>query len=198
MFCEMEFHTKLVVKRRNRKAWLAYAGLFIAASSLVLVFIPSMTDYIPYVFGSGIAIVVIGAVIARGDVSRYGLSEEDLVINKTGIGVGTKSFPMIQIRNMDFDVQAYAGMYVNDGAMVSGSNSDGMTNSLQFEANGVKVSCGFFLENPQHVQQLGFLFNEFYERHIPFVERNKSTRTYMFQQLSDRELVEFKRKYGYA
>jgi hypothetical protein len=194
----MEFRTKLVVKRKNKKAWLAYAGLFIAASSLILVAIPSWSDYIPYVFGTGIGIVVIGAIIARGDVTTYGLSEEELMVNLAGISVGARHYPLNQVRNLDFDVQAYAGMYVNDGAMVSGSNSDGMTNSLTFEAGGAVVDCGFFLENPLHVQQLGLLFNEFYERHIPFIERNKSTRTYMFQALSDRELVEFKRKYGYA
>jgi hypothetical protein len=194
----MEFRTKLVVTRKNKKAWLAYAGLFIAASSLILVFIPSLNDYIPYVFGTGIGIVVIGALIARGDVATYGLSEEDLVIGSGGIDVGSRHYPLSQVANMDFDVQAYAGMYVNDGAMISGSNSDGMTNRLSFEAGGKTIACGFFLESPEHVQKLGQLFNEFYERHIPFVEHNRSTRTYMFQVLSERELVEFKRKYGYA
>jgi hypothetical protein len=194
----MEFRTKLVITRKNKRAWLAYAGLFIAASSLVLVFIPSLTDYIPYVFGTGIGIVVIGAIIARGDVATYGLSEEDLVIGSAGVDVGGRHYPGGQVVNMDFDVQAYEGMYVNDGAMISGSKSDGMTNRLSFEAGGKTVTCEFFLESPAHVQQLGLLFNAFYEQHIPFIERNKSTRTYMFQVLSEKELVEFKRKYGYV
>jgi len=194
----MEFRTKLVVTRKNKKAWLAYAGLFIAASSLILVFIPSLSDYIPYVFGTGIAVVVIGALIARGDVATYGLSEEDLVVGSAGIDVGGRHYPLNQVANLDFDVQAYAGLYMNDGAMVAGSSSDGMTNRLSFEAGGKTITCGFFLESPVHVQQLGLLFNEFYERHIPFIERNRSTRTYMFQILSEKELVEFKRKYGYA
>lgn len=194
----MEFRTKLVITRKNKKAWLAYAGLFITASSLVLVFIPSLSDYIPYVFGTGIGIVVIGAIIARGDVATYGLSEEDLVIGSAGIQVGGQHYPLNQVRNMDFDVQAYEGLYVNDGAMISGSKSDGMTNTLSFEvAGGKKVSCGFFLQNKLHVQQLAIVFNELYERHIPFIERNRSTRTYMFQVLTERELVEFKQRYGY-
>ncbi|HEY4062773.1 MAG TPA: hypothetical protein VGM30_12780 [Puia sp.] len=193
----MEFRTKLVIKRKNKRAYIAYAGLFIAASSLILVFIPSMEDDIPWVFGVGIAIVVIGAVIARGDVANYGLSEEELVVSLAGISVGSQRYPMQSITNMDFNVEAYAGLYVNDGAMVSGSNSDGMTNGLTFEVEGRKIDCGFFLENKMHVQQLAMVFNELYERHIPFVERNRSTRTYMFQILNERELVEFKRRYGY-
>jgi hypothetical protein len=193
----MEFRTKLVVSRRNMRAYIAYAGLFVAASSLLLVFIPGMNGYIPYVFGGGIAIVVIGAVIARGDVRSYGLSDEDLVVNTSGIRVGAIQYPLPMVRNIDFNVEAYNGMYVNDGAMVSGSNSDGMTNSLTFVSGGAKVECGFLLRNKEHALQLAALFSEFYERHIPFVERNRSTRTYLFKVLNERELQEFKARYGY-
>jgi hypothetical protein len=98
---------------------------------------------------------------------------------------------------MNFNVEAYNGMYVNDGAMVSGSNSDGMTNSLTFQSGGAKVECGFLLLNKEHALQLAALFSEFYERHIPFVERNRSTRTYLFKVLNERELEEFKKRYGY-
>jgi hypothetical protein len=193
----MEFRTKIVVSRRNKRAYTAYAGLFIAASSLVLVFIPGMNRYIPYVFGGGIALVVIGAVIARGDVRSYGLSDEDLVVNASGITVGAIHYPLTMVRDINFNVEAFNGMYVNDGAMVSGSNSDGMTNSLTFETGRGRVDCGFLLQSLEHVQQLGALFSEFYSRHIPFVERNKSTRTYLFKVLNERELEEFKARYGY-
>jgi hypothetical protein len=193
----MEFRTKIVVSRRNKRAYVAYAGLFIAASSLLLVFIPGMNGYIPYVFGGGIAIVVIGAVIARGDMRSYGLSNEDLVVSADGITVGAIHYPLTMVRDINFNVEAYNGMYVNDGAMVSGSNSDGMTNSLTFESGGAKVDCGFLLQSREHVQQLAVVFAGFYERHIPFVERNRSTRTYMFKVLNPRELEEFKARYGY-
>lgn len=193
----MEFRSKLVVSRRNRRAYVAYAGLFIAASSLLMVFIPGMNGYIPYVFGGGIAVVVIGAVIARGDVRSYGLSDQDIIVNGNGITVGPIRYPMQLVSNLDFNVEAFNGMYVNDGAMVSGSNSDGMTNSLTFESGGAKVDCGFYLDSREHVQQLAMLFEEFYERHLPFVERNRSKRTYMLRFLNDRELEEFKAKYGY-
>jgi len=193
----MEFRTKIVVRRRNKRAYVAYAGLVIAASSLLLVFIPSMQDYIPYVFGAGIAVVVIGALIARGDVRNYGLSSDNLLINPSGISVGPMHYPMHMITGMDFNVEAYNGLYVNDGAMVSGSRSDGMTNDLTFRAGGAKVSCGFYLDSKEHVQQLALLFDDFYRRRVPFIERNRSRRTYLLQYLNDRELEEFKDRYGY-
>src|ERR1700743_1242298 len=116
----MEFRTKIVIARRNKKAYVAYAGLFIALSSLLLVFIPSANDYIPYVFGAGIAVVVVGALIARGDVRNYGLSPEDLVVSLEGITIGPVHYPLQMVSHMDFNVEAYNGLYVNDGAMVSG------------------------------------------------------------------------------
>ena len=193
----MEFRTKIVIRRRNRRAYIAYAGLVIAAFSLILVFIPPAEDYIPYVFGAGIAVVVIGAVIARGDVRYYGLSPEDLVINGEGITIGTVYYPFKLVTEMDFNVEAYNGLYVNDGAMVSGSKSDGMTNDLSFKVGGGKVACGFYLDSKEHVAQLGVLFDAFYRGHVPFIERNRSRRTYLFQQLNERELEEFKKRYGY-
>ena len=193
----MEFRTKVVERKRNKRAYVAYAGLFIAASSFLLVFSPTTQDYIPYVFGGGIAIVVIGAVIARGDVRNYGLSDIDLVVTSEGISVGQMHYPYKLITDMDFNVEAYNGLYVNDGAMVSGSNSDGMTNDLSFRAGGAKVKCGFYLESKEHVQQLALLFDEYYRRHMPFIERNRSRRTYLLQYLNERELAAFKERYGY-
>src|ERR1700744_3322978 len=100
----MEFRTRIVIKKRNPRAYIAYAGLFIAASSLVFVFIPAMQDYIPYVFGGGIAVVVIGAVIARGDVRNYGFSREELAVSPDGITVGSMHYPLRMVSDMDFNV----------------------------------------------------------------------------------------------
>ena len=194
----MEFRTKLVTRRRNRRALIAYIGLGIAASSLLLVFIPSLNDYIPYVFGSGIAVVVVGAFVARGDVRNYGLSPDDLVVSPEGITVGAIHYPLRMVKNMDFNVEAYNGLYMNDGAMVSGSKSDGMTNDLTFQSGSGKVSVGFYLASKEHVEQLGLVFDAFYRARVPFIERNRGRQTYLFQHLSGVALEEFKRKYGYA
>jgi len=194
----MEFRTKLVIRRRNKRAYIAYAGLVIAASALVVYLIPPIQDYYSYVFGIGIAVVVLGALIARGDVRNYGLSPEELVVSPEGITVGAVHYPMRLVRNLNFNVEAYNGLYVNDGAMVSGSKSDGMTNDLSFESGSGKVSVGFYLESKAHVQELGLVFDAFYRGRVPFVERNRGRQTYLFQHLSGVELEEFKRKYGYA
>lgn len=193
----MEFRTKQVVKKTNKRAFVAYAGLLITASSLVLVFIPGMGDYVAKVFGVGVAVVVIGAFIAKGNLMNYAMSEEDLVVDLQGIRVGDVYYPMNTVTDMDWNVEAYEGLYVNDGAMVSGSKSDGMTNGLAFKSNGKAVDCGFYLRNKLHVQDLAVLFHEYYLRRIPFVERNRNRRTYLLQHLTPQELIEFKNRYGY-
>jgi len=192
------FRTKTVVSRKNKKAYVAYLGLLIALSSLICVFIPGFQDYIPWVFGTGVVVVVIGAFIAKGDITDYGLSEEDLVVNTNGISVGGQYYPMNQVRDLDFNVEGFAGMHVDDNAMPVGASSDGMTNQLLFKVDGRKITVGFYLESGMHARQLGAVFEELYERHIPFIERNKSNRTYLFQYLSPEELQEFKKKYGYV
>src|SRR5258708_37908378 len=122
----MEFRTKLVVKRKNKRAYVAYAGLGIAMSSLVLVFFPSMEDYLGWVFGTGIAIVVIGAIIAKGDVMNYGLSEEELVVSLDRILIGGRSYPMKQARKKEFTSRTYEGPDMNRRAMIPGSYSEWM------------------------------------------------------------------------
>ncbi|MHA4809590.1 hypothetical protein ACX0G9_15865 [Flavitalea flava] len=193
----MEFRAKLVVGRKNKKAYVAYAGLFIAFLSLLMVFIPGQEDHIAITFGIGVIVIVIGAILAKGDVTNYALSEEELQITATGITIASQYYPLNQVTNMDFDVQAYDGRYMNDGAMISGTSSDGMTNQLRFDANGKTIKCGFYLTSKMHVIELGQIFDQFYQNHIPFVEHNKSTRTYLFQILNDKQLVEFKSRYGY-
>jgi len=193
----MEFRTKLVVKRRNRKAYIAYGGLAVTAIAVVMALIPAMQDYYAYAFGGGLAIVVIGAVIARGDVTNYGLSEEELAVSENRIEISGRLYPLNQVSKMNFNVEAFAGRYMNDGAMISGTSSDGMTNELSFEFGGKTIDCVFFLSNKEHVLQLGAVFDQFYQRRIPFIERNKSTRTYLFQILTDPQIEEFKRAYGY-
>src|SRR5258708_40334544 len=113
----MEFRTKLVVKRKNKRAYVAYAGLGIAMSSLVLVFFPSMEDYLGWVFGTGIAIVVIGAIIAKGDGMNYGLSEEELFVSLDRILIGGQTYPNKRGNKMKFNVKRYPGRNTNCGSL---------------------------------------------------------------------------------
>src|ERR1700761_2609368 len=76
-----EFRTRLVVSNRNKRAVVAYVGLGISACSMLLGFFLSLEEYTPWVFGAGVVVILIGAVLAKGRIAAYILSEEELVIS---------------------------------------------------------------------------------------------------------------------
>jgi hypothetical protein len=193
----MEFRTKLVVSNRSKKAVIAYAGLLIAALSLAMVFFRSLEDYIPWVFGTGIVVVLIGAVLAKGKIATHGLSEEDLVISSRGIAIGRVFYPLEKVRDLNINIEVYAGMPTEAWGMPRDAISDGMGNELDFRFEGEKIHCRLYLNSEAHTVQLGVVLRELYERHFPFIERRGSVRTYLFQQLTPEQLTAFKKKYGY-
>jgi hypothetical protein len=142
----------------------------------------------------GIVVLIVGAMRAKGDIASYGLSGNELVLTAESIVINGQGYPIDKVRKLDFNVEGYAGMPDRS----SGYSFHGMGNELRFEWEGRAVTCGFYLNSEKHTLQLRDLFQEFYEAHIPFIERSGSTRTFLFKNLSGKELEEFKKKYGYA
>ena len=74
-----------------------------------------------------------------------------------------------------------------------------MNNYLNFNIGEEEVEWQFYLPDPQHVQQLGLLFKEFYSRHIPFLERSvTSDRTFLFEPVSRQQWEDRMIENGYA
>ncbi len=194
----MEFRTRLVVSNKNKRAIVAYVGLGISACSMLLVFFRSLEDYTPWVFGAGVVVILIGAVLAKGKIAAYVLSEEELVVSTAGIRIADRHYPLGELSSLDINIEVYAGMLTEAWGMPKDAISDGMGNDLSFRWQGSKISCRYYLNSRQHTLQLGLALQEFYERHIPFVERRGSVRTYLLQELDAAGLAEFKKKYGYA
>jgi hypothetical protein len=194
----MEFRTKLVLGNKSTKAIVAYIGLGIAGLSMVMIFFQSLQNYIPWVFGSGVFIILVGAVLAKGKIATHGLSEEELVVSGAGIAIGPQFYPLEALTKLDFNVETYAGMPTEAWGMPKDAISDGMGNDLSFRYKEATVACRYYLNSRQHTLQLGDVFREFYERHIPFIERRGAVRTYLFRQLSAEELAEFRKRYGYV
>ena len=190
----MEFRTRLVIGKKNKRAGLAWAGLLIAVLSLGMIFFPILSGLVPWAFSAGIIVLIVGAVRARGDIASYGVSQKELVVTVNNIVISGQEYPIGQIRQIDFNVEGYAGMPDRS----SGYSFHGMGNELRFVWEGRTVACGFYLNSEKHTLQLGDVFREFYQGHIPFIERSGNTRTFLFRNLSGKELAEFKKKYGYA
>jgi hypothetical protein len=190
----MEFRTRLVIGKKNKRALLAWVGLLIAVASLGMIFFPPLAAYVPWAFSAGIVVLIVGAVRAKGDIASYGLSDKELVLTAGSIVINGEEYPMKKVRKLDFNIEGYAGMPDRS----SGYSLHGMGNELRFDWEGRVVTCGFYLNSEKHTLQLRDQFREYYEAHIPFVERSGNTRTFLFKNLSGKELEEFKKKYGYA
>ncbi|MDO6433222.1 hypothetical protein Q4E93_21610 [Flavitalea sp. BT771] len=189
----MEFRTKMVIMVTKKKATLAYVGLGIAVISLFLLLIPSMRVFVTPAFVIGVVTVLIGAYIAKGDIAAFGLSDGDLVLTEQAIRLGEEYYSLREVKQLDFDINGYAGM--KDPA--SAYELDGMSNRVSFKCKGQTIERMFYLNSKEHVRQLGEVFKLLYEKHIPFVERTGRTRTYLFRDLDAAGLADFKKKYGY-
>lgn len=189
----MEFRTRRVITTPKKKAWLAYTGLLVALSSLLFVYLPVPRSYITVIFVTGVILILIGAFIAKGNISLVALSEDDLVVTPEKLSLEGQEYPMKEIKQLSFNVNGYAGMQ----DPYSAYKLDGMANELQFQWKGQGQTVRFYLNSKEHVRILGELFKIFYEQHIPFIEMTGTTRTYLFRDLDEEQLAEFKKKYGY-
>jgi len=189
----MEFRTKRVVVTAKKKAILSYIGFGLAACSILPLGLPEWRWLGTVIFVAGVLLVLVGAFIAKGNISIVGLSDEELVVTPEKICLGKEEYPMRKIKGLDFDVNGFNGMQ----DPYSAYKLDGMTNLIKFECEGTFIQSGFYLNSQEHVRQLGELFKEFYKQHVPFVERTGRTRTYLFRDLDAAQLAEFRKKYGY-
>lgn len=190
----MEFRTRRVTVTARKKATLSYIGFGLAACSILPLGLPEWRWLGTLLFVAGILLVLIGAFIAKGNISLIELSEEELVVTPEKICVSGEEYLMKDVTGLDFNVNGFNGMQ----DPYSSYKLDGMGNEIKFRFKGQMTNTFFYLNSQEHVRQLGELFKEFYEKHIPFVERTGRTRTYLFRDLDEAGLAEFKKKYGYT
>ena len=196
----MEFQTKIVTGNKNPKARILWAGGALLFLAMILTCIGQYQRYGLWLFGVAVVVLIVGAVLSRGDVDFINVSAVDIVINTEEIRVGDTSYRVSEMTDIVFQVEGYDGMldpdgYTFDREYSRGMNSsrrrgrlNGVNNYLDFKLGGEKVEWQFYLADPQHVQILGALFKEFYAKRIPFLERGvTSKRTFLFEPVTKKE-----------
>jgi hypothetical protein len=183
----MEFQTKIVAPNKGFGARMAWLGAGVLVLALVLALVDGYERYALWTFGVAIALLIGGAVLARGDVNSRKLSADDLVISASEIRIGRVRYSVSAVQGIDFSMDGYEGMsdhhyYAGDAGVV-----DGMGNVLRFQSGGVWVNCFFFLAGQQDVRNLADLFREFYRQGIPFREVFRTQRTFLFEPVTDEE-----------
>jgi hypothetical protein len=193
----MEFRTWLVEFSSNKWVRILLGAVILCIAGIIVAYSFNADTIITILFGACVLLVVVFAVVLKGKIQLYGISEDKLIITPDTIKIKDQTWEIKNIRNLVFNVDSYSGMdYRIRGG---GTNiSDGMKNMISFSAGGKKVQYNFFLESAVHTTTLCTIFKEFYIRHIPFIEKDMyGYQTYLMQTLSEEELRVFKLKYGY-
>ena len=193
----MAFQTRLVVGKKNPKVRIAGAGAVLLVVSVFLTMAPGYNSYALWGFGVSVALILVGAVLAKGDLADIEVSDSDLVINVSEIRTGDSVYPLSQVEELVFDVEGYDGMIGKRFTSPEEGQINGMDNTVRFTFIGEKQDFRFYLSGPAEVQQLGLLFKELYEKRIPFEERRRGHRTFMFEAVTDEQLADRKLMNGY-
>ena len=188
----MQFQAKIVVANRNPNARIAWAGGGLLFLAMVLMCVDAYRRYGFWLFGVAVVVLLIGAVLSRGNVSAIDISDIELTVSPQEMSVGDTAFPVAEVTDMVFQVEGYDGMVDPDGYSrdtLGGSGRrgtvNGMNNYLNFKFGGQKQEWQFYLADAQQAQLLGALFKEFYSLRIPFVERDGTGyRTFLFEPVT--------------
>jgi hypothetical protein len=195
----MDFQAPTVQDKKNPKARISALGAILLVVAVFLAMMDGYEKYAVWAFGAAVLIFLLGVVLAKGDLTNVAVSNViPLVVSSEGIRIGGEFYQMGQVKDIDFDIEGYAGMGITTLSLPAGGELDGMGNCLQFEYLNEQFECRFYLGGPQQAQQLGMLFRSFYEQRIPFVERRGLYQTFMFQPMSKKELEDTRRSYRYA
>jgi hypothetical protein len=203
----MQFQARIFVPVRNPGARIAELGgplffgsLLVGAAVQTLKAPGSYQFYSLGLLGLSILCMIVGRIIAKGNLFTVGLSDTDLVVEEDGLRIGDTFYPLDQITDLDFMIEGYDGaptfrrgfISARSGARLSGAN-----NKIRFRAGGKKYIYQFYLPDQLAMQQLGQVFRIFYEQGVSFREGNSGGPTFLFRQVrSKMELESMRRDVG--
>ena len=108
----MEFQTKIIEKKKNPRARVAFAGIALLVLAIIFTFIKCYEHVTMWTFGIGMVVFAVGAIYAKGDLSHTRVSAADLIVNVSELRIGAEAYPIGQVEELEFMVDGYDGMYV--------------------------------------------------------------------------------------
>lgn len=188
----MKFHTKIVERNKNPKARVAWGGGILAGLGMILTCFDPYRTYGLWLLGIGVVVLIVGTLVAKGDVDAIDVSATDLTIDTEAIKIGESSYLIGTVSDIEFQVEGYDGMLISQGPGAQNSRylryNNGMNNFLSFTCGDEKNEWEFYLQDAQHVQVLGQLFKDFYSKGIAFREQDQGgQRTFLFEGVSEKE-----------
>lgn len=198
----MEFRTYTIESNPDKTVQRFSFLILLLLLGMVAAYLLDKQTLATVLFVADVVIIIVLAIIKKGKIQTTVLSKNVLSVSPQKISVAGKEYDFKRIMELVFTIDSFAGMDAQ--SPVAQGSSDGMDNYVKFsyeddeKEEDEKISCRFFLRDREHALTLVKVFDEFYRLKIPFIEKDRrGYQTYLFRRLNEKELEEFKKKYGY-
>lgn len=191
----MLFNAKVVEDRNAGKMLLRVGGIGFAFVIVALV-IPSLQIIAPFIAITTLLIVIVTAIIYRGDIASYEMVN-DLFVFEDGMQICRFLFPYSELTKLSFEFQSYQKNVDYRQARTHELQSFGIGNNLSFVYRNQKFKYQFYLQSHQHYVQFVEMLEQLYDHRINFDERNLKGKTFLMRNVNDEQLQSLKSHYHY-
>ncbi len=188
--------TAKVVEDRSVGKMLLRIGCIGFAFMIVCLLIPSLQGIASFFGISTLLVIIITAIIYRGNIASYQLVN-DLLVFEDGMQICRILFPYKELTQLCFEFQSYQHEADYRTARTNESQSFGIGNNLSFIYRNQKFRYQFYLQNHQHYVQFVQMLEQLYEHRISFGERNLKGKTFLMRNVNDEQLQSLKSHYHY-
>lgn len=169
----MEFQAYIVIANMNSGLKICYTGIAIFLISPIVHYI-GFRELLPPCLLLGLALVIIGAIVTKGDFAAYIITEKILTITVDTFQVGTLICPVKELSNIvfhydSFNNQSSSGYYTEH----SGNVKYGISNTVSFNYMNQSFELSFSLANKAHADNFLAILNELKSYGISFKASGK-------------------------
>ena len=192
----MEFRTYTIEANPDKTVNRFTYIILLLVLGVIVCYILKLETIATVLFAASVIIIIVLAIVKKGRIQSVVVSKNVLAVGSEKIVITGRSYDLKKIKQLAFTIDSFAGM--DSMTQMGQVNSDGMENYVKFIYDAEKVQCRFYLQDRNHALTLCKMFDEFYRLKIPFIEKdNRGRQTYLFRRLDNKQLQDFKKKYGY-
>jgi hypothetical protein len=162
----MEFQAYIVIANMNSGLKICYTGIAIFFICPIVYYI-GFSKLLPPCLLLGLALVIIGAMVTKGDFAAYIITEKILTITVDSFQVGTLICPVKELSNIVFHYDSF------NNQSFSGNVKYGISNTVSFNYMNQSFELSFSLANKAHADNFLGMLNELKSYGIPFKASGK-------------------------
>jgi len=193
----MLFAAKVVEPNANG-TMLIKVGVVALVFIVITLIVPSLGFLAPFFLLAVLLLVIITAIVTKGNLSSYKL-ENDLVVFDSEMQICHIVFPMDEVTGLKFEFKSFNGMIYptyNTETDLANSRDYGLDNRISFRYKKQYFEYKFYVQSQQHFFNFVQILEKLYESHVPFEEQNWKGKTFMMQNVNELQYEKLIRKYS--